>query len=234
MVARIIFILLFFLQINQGTAQTFPKEKLNFGLSVYPNISTGFALSGDQDAVYYKGPETTSFSYSIGLCMDYSFNKKQRWTIGLNYLKTGDRSSVYPPDVYRGFFYERTYKFQEHMIELRQDWNYVCKDPYFLGVGASATYRFGHSHVLYPSGQEGTKLDVSDFIDKRNHGVTCSLGFGRILRVESDQLMKISLVSQFHILRQTNAFWLLDHFPFRYYGAVGFQVDYFFTRRGLD
>lgn len=197
-----------------------------FGLSAYPNISNGFANSNANDSEYYKGFESTDFSYSTGIKVNYHFENDFGISSGLNYMKTGDRSSIYPPDPNRGLLFERRYKHKEHFIELPINFYMKFNEKWILTAGTSLLYNVIHRGLIFIGDSDGSKLDAQTY-ENTKWGLSVNLGFGYILNF-GDQHLEIQPYFQYNFIRPLNEYFYVDYTPARNFGSCGLQLIYIF------
>ena len=204
------------------------REKgLNFGISIYPNISNGFANENDTDSEYYTGFESTKFSYSAGLTIGYQFENLFGITSGLNFMETGDQSLLYAPDPMRGFIYERQYKHKELFLELPINCYKIVGNNWLIKGGGSLLLNLQHKRRIDIVGYEGN-YNVFTSNENSKLGVTCNLGFGYIVNLSAQQHLEILPYAQYNFINPLDTYWLGDSHPARKYGSIGIQVNYVF------
>ena len=206
------------------------EKGLYFGLSAYPNISNGFASNDANDSEYYKGIKSTNFSYSAGIKVNYHFANEFGISTGLNYMKTGDRSLLYPPDPSRGLLFERRYKHKEHFLELPVNFYKKFSDKWLLTLGTSVMYNVVHRGLIFIADSDGSKLDAQTY-ENSKFGLTANLGFGYVLNL-GNQHLEIQPYLQYNFIRPLNEYLYIDYTPARNFGSCGLQLNYIFQTSG--
>jgi len=201
------------------------EKKVRVGLQLFPNISTGIPLKGSYNYDYYKGIETFVFSYSAGLQIDWTVSKKWKFSTGLLINKTGDRSKIFPPDVYRGFFSPRRYTFRLFYLEVPLMLDLKIKDHLHVQLGVSPMLNFiGQRRTNFEgsSGGFGSIKSDTDFF-----GLNANLGFAFQVEVGKKDLY-ISPYLQYSILNCIDQIPFLDYSPARKYIASGLKLTFMF------
>ncbi|NOQ74682.1 MAG: outer membrane beta-barrel protein [Crocinitomix sp.] len=200
--------------------------KFQFGITTYSNLSNGFAKHSNLEADKYIGIASTSFSYSAGIKFAYQFKNNFGISSGLIYMKTGDRSLVYPPDPMRGFFTERRYKHKTHYVEFPLNFYRTIATSFQIIVGGSYLFNISNQSYLNIEGTEGYELDLEKF-ERTNIGATLNLGFGYSFPL-GDQTLEFIPYAQYNFIHPMNDSYFIDNTPFRKYGAVGLQINFLF------
>jgi len=213
---------------NQNIYSQQQEKGLYLGISLYPNISNGFANESDIDSEYYTTFESTKFSYSAGLTIGYQFEKHFGITTGLNFMETGDKSLLYAPDLMRGFIYERQYRHKELFLELPINFYKTLGNKWLIKGGGSLLLNLKHKRRIDNAGGTGS---YNDFTSNENSklGVTCNLGIGYLINLTGDQHIEIGPYAQYNFINPINTYWFGDSHPARTIGSVGIQVNYVFN-----
>lgn len=200
---------------------------LSIGVSLYPNISNGFADKNNTDSEYYVGLESTKFSYSAGISLVYQFENQLGISSGINFMETGDKSLNYEPDAMRGFLYERHYHFKELFIELPINVSKTFGQHWQIKAGSSLLFNLMHKRRIDIPAAEGSYNYAPDAIENSKFGVTCNLGFAYLINISDSQRLEIGPFAQYNFISPFDSHWYIDHYPARSIGSVGLQVNWF-------
>jgi Outer membrane protein beta-barrel domain len=222
-----IIILIFILVCNLNTYSQEQEKGLYFGISLYPNISNGFANESEIDSEYYTGFESTKFSYSAGLSIGYQFEKYFGITSGINFMETGDKSLLYAPDLMRGFIFERQYRQKELFLELPINFSKILGNNWLIKGGGSLLFNLKHKRRIDVAGVEGNFNNITSN-ENSKLGVTFNLGFGYIINLSEQQQLEIAPYAQYNFINPLNTYWFGDSNPARKFGSIGIQVNYVF------
>ena len=202
------------------------EKGLYFGLTVYPNISNGFADENANDSEYYSGINSADFSYSAGVKVNCHFANDFGISTGLNYMKTGDRSLIYPPDLNRGSLFERKYRHKEHYIELPINFYKKFSENWILTAGTRLLYNVIHRGIIFIGDSEGSKLDAQTY-ENAKLGLTANLGFGYVFNL-GNQYFEIQPYLQYNFINPLNEYFYIDYTPARNFGLCGLKLNYIF------
>lgn len=220
-------ILTFILVCNLSTYSQDQEKGLTVGVSLYPNISNGFANENDIDSEYYTGFESTKFSYSAGLSISYQFEKQFGIISGLNFMETGDKSLLYSPDLMRGFLYERQYRHKEFFLELPINFYKILGKNWLVKGGGSLLLNLKHQRRIDITGLVGNYNDITSN-ENSKIGLTCNLGFGYKIKLSGQQHLEIAPYAQYNFINPLNTYVFADWMPARKFGSAGIQFNYVF------
>jgi hypothetical protein len=204
---------------------------LYLGPSIFPNISTGFANPSELDSEYYRGIKSSRFSYSAGFSMNYHFENNFGISTGLNFMSTGDKSLVYPPDPLRGFFFDRYYTHTENYIELPVSVYKKFENSILIKIGGSVLYNLQHKSKIFINETEGLDLDIS-IHENTKIGVTANIGFGYVVDLAGDQFLEIMPYAQYNFINPLDSYVYADWTPSRKFASFGIQINYLFKASG--
>jgi hypothetical protein len=223
-------ILTFILICNHNIYSQDQEKGLYFGISLFPNISNGFANENELGSEYYKGLETTKFSYSAGLSISYQFEKHFGISSGLNFMETGDKSLFYAPDAMRGFLYERRYRHKEFFIELPVNIYKSFGKHWSVKGGGSLLFNLSHKRRIDSGSGTGTYNKVTNY-ENSKLGITANLGIGYTIDLSGDQYLEIGPYAQYNFINPLVSHIYADWTPARQIGAIGIQINYFFKTK---
>ncbi len=203
------------------------NKSVHFGLSIFPNISNGFANEIEIDSEFYKGIRSSRFSYSLGSLLNINFENRLTISTGINFFSTGDKSLVFPPDPLRGFINQRFYKQIENFIELPLNLHKKLNNSFIIKIGGGVLYNVQHKSIAFFSPEKGTKLNISTY-ENTKLGITANIGFGYQIDLKNEKLIEIIPYAQYNFLSPLNTYFLADGSPKRKYGSLGIQFNYFF------
>lgn len=142
------------------------QNKINYGVQVNGNLTGGIPSTNEFMAQYYKGIETFTFGYAVGLTIEYKPTKGFGLQSGLLFRKSGDKS-VYIPPILKLAGEENTFRIYSIELPINVTLNYFKKIS-FLG-GFSVAYNFteqlNSEHTFtYPT----MTISNSGFVDISN------------------------------------------------------------------
>ena len=202
------------------------ENKLQVGIQLFPNFSTGIPDKDVSNADMYHGIECFVFSYSAGLRVEYVFSDKWTFSSGLLFNKTGDRSIKLPPDPQRGFFWTyRYYKTSLYYLEIPFLINRSFGKHWNMEFGASPILNLWNKNKIYYEG--GNYTINKDYYDVNLFGLFTNFGLG--YRVDFDKSkLNIMPYFQFNILEGIRDYLFLDYLPARRNVAGGLKMTFMF------
>jgi len=130
------------------------EKKMQYGLQLFPNFSTGIPEKNGVEAEYYQGTETFVFSYSAGIELNWNFTEKWTLNTGILYKEVGEKSKLIPADLYRGFLYPHQHRFKIYSLELPINFDRTIGKNFLVELGISTTLtilaKTGDDRFLYP------------------------------------------------------------------------------------
>lgn len=208
-------ILLFFLTSIFSLSQ---EKKLQYGIQLFPNFSTGIPEKAGVNSEYYQGIETFVFSYSGGFQLDWNFAEKWTLSTGILFNQVGEKGKVIPADPYRGFLYPHQHRFKICSIELPININRTFGKHFLIEFGVSPAItilaKYGDDRFFYPG--QMNKLY------RNSVGIFTNLGVGYKTTVAKSDL-KIMPYAQIGLLNGIYEFYV---WPDMRFFSAGIKVSF--------
>ena len=179
------------------------EKKLQYGIQLFPNFSTGIPEKDGPNSEYYHGAETFVFAYSAGFELDWNFAEKWTLSTGILYKEVGERGKVIPADLHRGFLYPHQHRFKICSIELPLNINRTIGKHILIELGVSSAIT-----LLAKSGSDRFYEGQMNKLYRNSFGVYTNFGLG-FKTIFAKYQLKIMSYAQMGILNGIYDFYYL-------------------------
>jgi len=160
--------------------------------------------------------------------LQIDLNLNQSWSLssGLLFCKTGDKSKIFPPDVYRGFFFSRQYITKIYYAEIPILISRNIGEHWSVELGVSALLNIAAKRFMKENDNEKINLNFGED-DINLFGMYTNFGIGYRKNIGS-HLLKITPYFQFNLFDGIKSVQFIDYFPERKNLSVGLKCSFIF------